>query len=146
MRTMLTLLTAALVLTAAPRLAAAQQGGFVVIVHEANDADVIAAADLSAMYLKKVRRWPAGQEVVPVDLSENLATRESFSLAVHGKSTTAIKAFWQKMIFSGKAVPPVEKASDEDVIAYVRATPGAVGYVSGAAALGPGVRRVRVTR
>lgn len=143
MRTPILMLAATLALSTAPEAAQAQQG-YVVIVNEVNEVSEISAADLSAMYLKKTRRWPSGQEVLPVDLSDNQSTRESFSLAVHGKSTSAIKAYWQKMIFSGKAVPPVEKTVDQDVIAYVRATPGAVGYVSPNASVS-GVRRVRVT-
>lgn len=144
MRTILLMLAAALLMSAVPRRAAAQ-GAYVVIVNEANDVGDISVSDLSAMFLKKARRWPNGQDVVPVDLSENADTREVFSLAVHGKSTSAIKAYWQKMIFSGKAVPPVEKSSDQEVVAYVRATPGAVGYVSAGASLS-GVHRVRVTQ
>jgi ABC-type phosphate transport system substrate-binding protein len=144
MRSLFLTLAAMLVLSTAPRAAMAQQG-YVVIVNEANEVSEISTGDLSAMYLKKTRRWPNGQEVVPVDLSENQSTRESFSIAVHGKSTSAIKAYWQKMIFSGKAVPPVEKTVDQDVVAYVRATPGAIGYVSPGASVS-GVRRVRVTQ
>jgi ABC-type phosphate transport system substrate-binding protein len=144
MRTLFLMLAATLVSGAAPGGAMAQQG-YAVIVNEANEVNEISSADLSAMYLRKIRRWPNGQEIVPVDLSENQSTRESFSVAIHGKSTSAIKAYWQKMIFSGKAVPPVEKTVDQDVVAYVRATPGAIGYVSSGASLS-GVRRVSVTR
>jgi ABC-type phosphate transport system substrate-binding protein len=144
MRPVLLMLAAALLVSVAPRRVAAQ-GAYVVIVNNANDVGTISVSDLSAMFLKKSRRWPNGQDVVPVDLSENADTREVFSQAVHGKSTSAIKAYWQKMIFSGKAVPPVEKSSDQEVVAYVRATPGAVGYVSSGASLS-GVRRVRVTQ
>jgi ABC-type phosphate transport system substrate-binding protein len=143
MRTLL--LTLAVVLVAgAPRPATAQDS-YVVIVNEANDISQITASDLSAMFQKKARQWPSGQEVVPVDLTDNVSTRETFSLAVHGKSMNAIKSYWQKMIFSGKAVPPVEKATDQEVVAYVRATPGAVGYVSPGAGLS-GVRRLRVIK
>ena len=34
---------------------------------------------------------------------------------------------------SGKEVPPATKASDDDVIAFVKATPGGIGYVSAGA-------------
>jgi len=37
------------------------------------------------------------------------------------------------MIFSGKGIPPPEKPYDADVVAFVRETPGAVGYVSSGA-------------
>jgi len=143
MRTLFLMLAATLAMSMAPRAVQAQVG-YILIVNEANEVSQLTTDDLSAMYLKKTRRWPNGQEVVPVDQSDNQSVRESFSIAVHGKSTSAIKAYWQKMIFSGKAVPPVEKTVDQDVIAFVRATPGAIGYVSPSASVS-GVRRVRVT-
>jgi ABC-type phosphate transport system substrate-binding protein len=36
--------------------------------------------------------------------------------------------YWQQMIVSGRGVPPA-KTSDQDVLAYVKANPGAIGYV-----------------
>lgn len=141
MRVLPWILAVAALLSAAPGRLSAQS--YVVIVNEANEVTGVSASDLSDMFLKKSRRWPNGQDAVPVDLPPNSATREAFSQGVHGKSTNAIKAYWQKMIFSGKAVPPVEKTVDAEVIAYVRATPGAVGYVSAGATLS-GVRRISV--
>ena len=52
-------------------------------------------------------------------------------------------SFWQQQIFAGKDVPPDTKASDADVIAFVSATPGAIGYVSAGAAVA-GVKVVKV--
>lgn len=42
------------------------------------------------------------------------------------------KAYWSKMIFSGKAVPPKELANDAAVKAHVKANPDAVGYIDAA--------------
>lgn len=120
--------------------------GYVVIVNDANSVSSVNATELSRMFMKKLNRWESGLDVVPVDLPESAAAREAFSTAVHGKSVSAVHAFWQQQIFSGRAVPPAEKASDEQVVAFVRATPGAVGYVSAGAALSAGVRRVQVVR
>ena len=55
--------------------------------------------------------------------------RQRFTLEIYGKQVIAISAYWQQMIFSGKGVPPPEKSTDADVVAYVRDTPGAIGYV-----------------
>ncbi len=126
--------------------AAAQQGGYVVIVNEANDISALRADEVSKIFFKKAHRWPNGNDVVPVDLPESAPAREAFSAAVHGKSVGAVRAYWQQQIFSGRDVPPAEKGSDEQVIAFVRATPGAIGYVSAGATLAPGVRRVQVIR
>ena len=128
------------------RPAAAQQGGYVVIVNEANGVAALSSEELSRIFLKKANRWQNGLDVVPVDLPESAPAREAFSVGVHRKTVGAVRAFWQQQIFSGRAVPPAEKASDEEVVAYVRATPGAIGYVSGGAPLGAGVRRLQVIR
>ena len=125
--------------------AASQQSGYAVIVNEANSVATLSAEEVSKIFFKKTHRWTNGQDVVPVDLPESAPAREAFSAAVHGKSVGAVRAYWQQQIFSGRAVPPAEKPSDEQVVAFVRATPGAIGYVSAGASLS-GVKRVQVVR
>jgi len=41
-----------------------------------------------------------------------------------------VKSYWQQQIFSGRDVPPVEKSSDAQVVAFVKQNPGAIGYVA----------------
>jgi ABC-type phosphate transport system substrate-binding protein len=138
-------LTALLVLAASALLARPVLAqGYLVIVNDANPSGAMSASDVSQLFLKQQTRWSNGQLVVPVDQVEDASVREAFSQAVHRRSTSAVEAFWQRQIFSGRAVPPVKKASDEEVIAFVRANPNAVGYVSPGAALGAGVRRLRI--
>lgn len=61
---------------------------------------------------------------------EGAAIRESFSRVIHGRSANQIAAYWQQQIFSGRNIPPEQRSSDDEVIAYVSSTPGAIGYVS----------------
>lgn len=61
------------------------------------------------------------------------AVRERFARKVLDKSPMAVKAYWNQQIFAGRDVPPLEKPSDAEVVAFVRQNPGAVGYVSGGA-------------
>ena len=140
------MIRAILLLVALASPVVAQQGGYVVIVNEANGVSTLSADEVSRVFLKKTHRWTNGLDVVPVDLPENAGVREAFSAAVHGKPVSAVHAYWQQQIFSGRAVPPAEKPSDEQVIAFVRATPGAIGYVPAGASLSAGVRRVQVVR
>ena len=139
------MLKALLLLIAVATTPLAAQQGYVVIVNDANSVSSVSATELSRMFMKKLNRWQSGLDVVPVDQPESAAAREAFSAAVHGKAVSAVHAFWQQQIFSGRAVPPAEKASDEQVMAFVRSTPGAVGYVSAGASLS-GVKRVQVVR
>jgi hypothetical protein len=47
-----------------------------------------------------------------------------------GRSEHRFASYWRQMVFTGKGVPPKSFASEDDLVAFVKATPGAVGYVS----------------
>lgn len=123
----------------APRGARAQ-GSFVVVVNVTNPASSIGRSELAALFTKKEQSWSDGTPAFPVDLPADDPTREAFTAAIHGKSSQAIRAYWQQQIFSGRQVPPPERDSDEQVLAFVRSTVGAVGYVRPTARLGPNVK------
>jgi ABC-type phosphate transport system substrate-binding protein len=110
--------------------AAASASEFKVIVNTANPKTSITAEELSELFLRKTLTWPNGKAVVPTDLSPDSPVRASFSMAVHERDVPAIKSYWQRQIFSGRAVPPVEHTSEEDLVSFVASTPGAVGYVA----------------
>lgn len=107
---------------------------FKVIANSGVAASDIGAGELAKIFLKQSNKFPEGGSAVPVDQAKSSAARAAFSQKVMGKSVGAIDQYWQQQIFSGKDVPPTTKSSDDDVIAYVKATPGAVGYVSAGAA------------
>jgi ABC-type phosphate transport system substrate-binding protein len=120
---------------------------FRVVVNASNPTSTLTKQELSRLFLKKTKLWKeSGETVLPVDLVEN-AVREDFSKEVHGKKVAAVKAYWQKKIFSGRAVPPPEKTSDEDVMQYVAEHAGAIGYVSASAEIDPEkVTIVKITK
>jgi hypothetical protein len=135
--------TLAYVLAAATFLAAASRAGaegFQVIVNEANPAHSLAKADLAALFLKKTARWPGGGPAAPIDQTESAPARAAFSKDVLGKSVQAVVSYWQQQIFSGREVPPPQKANDAAVVDFVKANVGAVGYL----AAGPAPSGVKV--
>lgn len=124
----------------------AQDAGFVVVINAENPVTSAEAKTVGKMFLKKIKRWPDSDvAVVPVDQGEKSEVRDAFTREVHGKRVSAIKIFWQRMIFSGRDVPPDELGSDTAVLAFVVATPGGIGYVSAGADLGDGVKVLTLT-
>lgn len=103
---------------------------FRIIVNKKSEISTLSKSDISKLFLKKQRRWENGEAVKPVDLKETSAIRENFSKNIHGRKISSIKAYWQKQIFTGKAVPPPEKQSAADVIKYVEENEGAIGYIA----------------
>jgi ABC-type phosphate transport system substrate-binding protein len=116
-------------LLACAALPAPADDDFKVVAHPDNPAAELTPAQLSQLFLKKNIRWPDGVEARPVEPSTP-QLRERFAEQIHRKSTSAIRAYWSQLIFSGRDVPPLEKPGDAEVVAYVRANRGAVGYVS----------------
>ena len=112
----------------------ARAAGFKIIVNNSVHVSSISRKALSDVFMKRMAKWESGADVAPVDQADPSVVRDEFSRSVHGKPTAAVKSYWNQQIFSGRDVPPIEKRTDTEVLAFVRSTPGAVGYVSDAAA------------
>lgn len=113
-----------------------------IIVNPANQIDSIDRGFLSNVYLKKVVTWRNDWTVRPVQLSKRFALRDQFTREILKKSPSQLRSYWNRQIFSGKAVPPPDLESQEEVIAYVLANKGAIGYV----AAGVNLRGAKVVR
>jgi len=111
----------------------ARAQGYKVIVNASNPTTKLSRQEVAALFLKKTDRWSSGAAAQPIDLAEGVATRDVFSKQVLGKSLATVRAYWNQMVFSGRSVPPPFKPNDADIVAYVRSTPGAIGYVSAGA-------------
>ena len=101
-----------------------------VIVHPDNPSITLRRDEVSRLFLKKITRWSDGRIAAPIDLVESAPTRDAFSRDVHRRPPSAIKKYWQRMVFSGQSAPPPEVATEADVLAMVRSDPAAIGYVS----------------
>ena len=112
---------------------ASAQSSYKVIVNNSVAENSIARKDLSRVFLRKTTNWGDGTPMLPVDLHDSVPTRATFSEDVLHKGVDAVAAYWQRQIFSGRAVPPVVKKTDAEVLDYVRSNPGAIGYVSAGA-------------
>ena len=125
-------------------LSAQGSAQYQVIVNTANPVASLTREEASRLFLRKVVTWKPGEIVQPVDQAEDSPVRRSFSKAIHHKDVNGVKRYWQELIFTGQGVPPVERASDEEVVAFVAASRGAIGYVGPGATLGRKVRALRI--
>jgi TonB family protein len=138
------LVAAALGLPSAPDLAAQPAEQYVVIVNPANPSGGLGSALVSELFLKKKVRWESGETVEPIDLSGEPEVRDAFSRDMHGKTTANIRSYWNQVVFSGRATPPLELATSGAVVEYVRSHQWAIGYVSPRAPL-DGVKQINIT-
>jgi len=138
---LLAMLSAAEVRAGDPAFPAA----FQVVVHRSSPIASITRAELSAIYMKRTRSWSDGREIVPVDQPAGAPVREHFSRAVHGKNVAYVTRYWQRLIFSGRGIPPRQMKNDAAVLALVRNSRDAIGYIARDTPPGDGVRVLAVT-
>jgi ABC-type phosphate transport system substrate-binding protein len=124
---------------------AAAQDTFVIVVHASNPVSTLSAEDVSKLFMKRVATWADGLPVLPTNLPADSQLRDRFSRQIHGKPAAPIVAYWQQQIFSGRGLPPVEKASESEVLRFVRQNRNAIGYVSATTEIGAGVKTLRVS-
>lgn len=117
---------------------------FRVIVNRSNTVTSLRRAEVSAIFMRREKRWPDGSGMIPVDQSPTADVREVFSRSTHGKSVAYVIRYWHRLIFAGRALPPIEAASDEAVIELVRKNRGAIGYVGSQTRLPDEVRVIPV--
>ena len=140
MKPTLVLLAGLLAFTADPASSPAQD--FAVIVNVSNPISTLSKEEVAKLFLKKTVSWSSGQSASPVELPVTDKVRESFAREVLNKSVAQVRSYWQQQIFSGRDVPPPEKSTEDEVLAFVRANPNAIGYVSRTANMGRGVKVV----
>ncbi|MCJ8322020.1 MAG: phosphate ABC transporter substrate-binding protein [Colwellia sp.] len=103
----------------------------VIIVNPSNTA-TLSDKDISRIFLGKLKSFSNGDKVVAVNLKFGSETRNEFEKKVLHKSSSQIKAYWSKLVFSGKGKPPPEMVSDKDVISLVASDSNVIAYVDSA--------------
>lgn len=102
--------------------------GIAVIVHPSNGS-ALGQAEISRIFLGKMKSFPGGGQAIPINQSEGSGPRGNFEKAMLKKSASQIKAYWSKLVFTGKGTPPKEVSSDAEVIDLIKANPNLIGYI-----------------
>jgi ABC-type phosphate transport system substrate-binding protein len=87
------------------------------------------AAQVADIFLGKTSRFPDGSIALPVDQGEESPLRDKFYAQFAGKSPAQVKAWWSKIIFTGRGQPPRQAADSTEVKRIVSDNPHAIGYI-----------------
>ena len=119
-----------LILLFASMLFASQAFAVTVIVHPSNAAS-LDKSSISRIFLGKAKSFPGGGAAVPITLAEGSAGSDAFNSNVLNKSASQLKAYWSKLVFTGKGTPPKSVANDAEMIALISANPNMIGFIEG---------------
>lgn len=102
----------------------------VIVVNPKNPVSALTAEQASAIFLAKASEFPAGGgQAVPIDQNEGVALRDEFYQKAAGRDAAQIKAYWSKIVFTGKGQPPKAVANSAEVKKLIAANPNMVGYI-----------------
>ena len=99
-----------------------------VIVNPANG-DTISKDDIASLYLAKTKTFPGGKNATTLDLPEGSPARVEVVSKVVGKDEAQMKAYWARLIFTGKGVPAQVMENDAAVKAHVAKNADAIGFI-----------------
>lgn len=121
--------------------------GYRLVVSSKNPIKSLKRVEVARIFLKKTVRFKGGLAALPVDQSMRSLVRAAFCkdvLSAEGlEKLSAVENYWRTRLFSGQEVPPPVKASDAEVLAFLVAHEGGIGYVTATAHL-DGVKVVTV--
>jgi len=118
---------------------------FQVVVHPGVRGTWISRVNLQALFTGRTDRWGDKTSARPVDQSLKTPVRRAFTTSVLGRSMGEIQRYWQDRVAVDRVFPPPIKSSDAEVLRFIAATTGAVGYVSPEAPIPENVKVISVT-
>lgn len=107
----------------------------VVIVHPSNN-NSFAKEDVEALFMVKKSTFSDGSKASAFYLSADDPVRHQFDEKVLGRSSSQLKAYWSKLVFTGKGTPPPELTSSAEAVAKVAGDASAIAYVDKSAVNG----------
>lgn len=101
----------------------------VVIVATSSPVKALTRNQVADIFLGKISRFPDGTQAIPIDQTEDSASRDEFYSKFTGKSASQLKAHWSKIIFTGRGQPPLAVSSSAEVKKRIAENPTAIGYI-----------------
>ncbi len=110
-------------------LAELSSADVVVIMSVKSPVALLDKGQVSDIFLGKSATFPDGAMAVPLDQDSSSGPHSEFHDKVTGKSGSQLKAYWSKLVFTGKASPPKEVPDSREIRSLIATNPNMIGYI-----------------
>ncbi|MDR4515483.1 hypothetical protein [Nitrosomonas sp.] len=121
-----------LILTLAAMIVLLPENGWadiVVIVNPDSSIVKLSRRQIIDIYMGRNPGLESGQKIQPLDQPINSAVRAEFYRKLTGKPVSAINAYWARLLFTGRAFPPLLVEDNKAMLNTVLKNPNTVGYL-----------------
>lgn len=102
----------------------------VVIVNPKSGVSQLTREEVVDVFMGRNRQLPSRLTALPLDLPSSTAEREQFYRQLTGRSLAEINAYWARLMFTGRATPPILVSGQDESLLMVMDNRSAVAYVS----------------
>ncbi|WP_223271547.1 hypothetical protein [Colwellia hornerae] len=102
---------------------------FVVVVNKDNAINSLSKREVIDIYMGRYLTFPDGEMAQPLDLPSESLLKNDFYLQLVNKNEQKINAYWARLLFSGRAKPPISAISIEDALKKLDSSPYSIGYI-----------------
>jgi ABC-type phosphate transport system substrate-binding protein len=99
------------------------------VVSSKNQVHELSKNQVIDIFLGRANRFPNGEQAVPIDQAEGSEIRDAFYQQFANRSAAQLKAYWSKIVFTGKGEPPREVSPSEKVKRVLAEHPQCIGYI-----------------
>jgi ABC-type phosphate transport system substrate-binding protein len=106
---------------------------FVVVVNKNNPIESLSKREVIDIYMGRFLTFPGGEHLQPLDLPSQSSLKNDFYVSLVNQDERKIKAYWARLLFSGRAKPPETVDSIAAILAKVEEINQAIAYIPAAA-------------
>lgn len=88
----------------------------------------VSLSQITALFLQQSKKIN-DHYLTPVDLNQQSEVRKHFYNKLANKTPLQMKAYWSRLVFTGKGEPPMEFDNSAEVLVTVGADQGFIGYM-----------------
>jgi len=88
----------------------------VVVVQATSPIESLSKKEVIDIYMGRFQTFPDGSPVSPIDFPAGSKEKKSFYHQLVGKDERKIKAYWSRLLFSGRATPPIQADSKQQIL------------------------------
>ncbi|MGZ4960523.1 MAG: hypothetical protein ACXV7J_14825 [Methylomonas sp.] len=101
----------------------------VVIVNAGRHVERVSRDEIINIFMGRYRKLADGDAALPLEVKGDGPERQRFYGALLDKSLAEINAYWARLVFSGRTLPPVTVANAGEVLDGVARDPAMIGYL-----------------
>ncbi len=90
---------------------------------------ILTVNSLRSIFSMRLKTWPDGTKIRVFVLSDDDELHQIFSKEKLNVFPYQLRSTWDRLVFSGTGQAPTKVSSNEEMLAKIASTPGAIGYL-----------------